>query len=99
MCDDVDLSGTSKWRQVPNPYAEKLTKEIIFRLDHTSIAYFQEIGDQIGESAERVMNIFLRNIAATRYCIEIEGPKGVVHARAPSLPEWAIASPDGMMSK
>lgn len=66
---------------------EILTKEITFRLDHTSIAYFQEIGDKIGESAERVMNIFLRNIAHTGYCIEIEGPKGMVHARAPTPPE------------
>jgi len=97
MCDDVDLSDTSKWREVPNPFVEILTKELTFRLDHTSIAYFQDIGDKIGEPAERVMNMFLRNIAATGYCIEIEGPRGTVQARAPAPLKWAADSADEML--
>ena len=84
MCDDMNIA---KMVGVPNHFVDKLTKEITFRLDHHSIAYFQAIGDEIGLPAERVMNLFLRNIAYTRYSIPIEGPKGIAEARLPIDPE------------
>ncbi|MBJ7310002.1 hypothetical protein ACFOLJ_17425 [Rugamonas sp. CCM 8940] len=73
--DEIDLSDSSRWKQIPNPFADRLFKDISFPLDHNTIAYFQAIGDEFGLSAERIMTIYLRNIAYTGHKIDIELPK------------------------
>lgn len=44
---------------VRNPYYEKLTKEVTFRLDKEAIQYFQRLADDRHISLERMLNIYL----------------------------------------
>ncbi|PHV08549.1 hypothetical protein CSQ96_03095 [Janthinobacterium sp. BJB412] len=88
MCDEideVDLSDRSRWKEIPNPFFERLTREIAFRLDHDTIAYFQAIGDEFGLSAERIMAIYLRHIAYTGHRIEIDLPKKGAAQKKPAV--------------
>ncbi|WP_208023889.1 antitoxin [Duganella aquatilis] len=53
----------SKAKPVPNPYFEKLSKEVTFRLDFNSIAYFQKIAKSYGFSMEKVIQLSLQRLA------------------------------------
>jgi len=72
MCDlDKDLSH---WVTVPFPHREKIGRKLTLGLSHGAIAYFKEIGDDLGLSAERIMEIYLRHAAYTGYKIDIDMP-------------------------
>ncbi len=76
MCDEeIDIS---KCVPVPNPFVELLTREMTLRLPHETIDYFQKIGDDFGWPAERIITLYLRNIAYTGYKIPLDLP--VLHA-------------------
>jgi len=57
--------GHSDW--IPNPYFEKLSKEVAFRLDFTSIEYFQKLGEPYGLPPEDMMRMYLRHMAGSGY--------------------------------
>lgn len=72
MCDlDMDLSHCVT---VPFPHPEKIGRKLTLGLSHGAIAYFKEIGDELGLPAERIMEIYLRNAAYTGYKIDIDIP-------------------------
>jgi hypothetical protein len=56
---------SSKW--IPNPYFERLSKEITFRLDLDSLGYFQKLGEPYGLSAEDMIFRYLRHLAGSGY--------------------------------
>jgi len=57
--------GNAEW--IPNPYFENLSKEITFRLDLRSLAYFEKLGEPYGLSAENMISRYLRHLAGSGY--------------------------------
>lgn len=51
---------------VKNPYAKALKRQITIRLDARTIAYFQELGGQVGLPYQSLINLYLRDCAESR---------------------------------
>lgn len=60
MRDEYDFS---KGR--PNPYASRLKKRVTIRLDEGTIEYFKDLSDETGIPYQTLINLYLRNCAAT----------------------------------
>jgi len=48
-----------------NPYAARLKKSVTIRLDEATIAYFRELADETGIPYQTLINLYLRDCAAT----------------------------------
>ncbi len=48
---------------VPNPYAQKLKKQITIRIDKDTIAYFKGMADDKGIPYQSLINLYLRDCA------------------------------------
>ena len=48
---------------VPNPYAQKLKKQITIRLDEDTISYFKVMADEKGIPYQSLINLYLRDCA------------------------------------
>ena len=57
---------------IPNPYFERLSKEITFRLDFNTIDYFQNLGKPYGFSAEEMIHRYLRYLAGAGFTLDLE---------------------------
>jgi predicted DNA binding CopG/RHH family protein len=60
---EYDLSKLT-WKR--NPYARRLKKSITIRLDEDLIHYFKKQGKEIGIPYLRLINMYLRECAASR---------------------------------
>jgi len=60
MRKEYDFSAARK-----NPYAAQLKKQITIRLDEESITYFKAISDDIGIPYQSLINLYLRDCAAS----------------------------------
>lgn len=60
MRKEYDFSAASK-----NPYATQLKKQITIRLDEESIAYFKAISEEVGVPYQSLINLYLRDCAAS----------------------------------
>jgi uncharacterized protein (DUF4415 family) len=60
MRDEYDFSKARK-----NPYSSQLKKPITIRLDEDSIAYFKKISEEIGIPYQSLINLYLRDCAAS----------------------------------
>lgn len=60
MRKEYDLSGARK-----NPYASQLKKQITIRLDEEAIDYFKSISEEVGIPYQSLINLYLRDCAAT----------------------------------
>ena len=49
----------------PNPYARRLKKPITLRLDEQTIAYFKRLAQQMELPYQSLINLYLRDCAAT----------------------------------
>jgi uncharacterized protein (DUF4415 family) len=47
----------------PNPYAQKLKKQITIRLDEDTIAYFNNMAEDKGIPYQSLTNLYLRDCA------------------------------------
>lgn len=47
----------------PNPYAQKLKKQITIRLDEDTIEYFKAMSDEKGIPYQSLINLYLRDCA------------------------------------
>ena len=61
MREEYDFSAARK-----NPYAAKMKKQITIRLDEESITYFKSISENIGIPYQSLINLYLRDCAATQ---------------------------------
>lgn len=61
MRKEYDFSSARK-----NPYASQLKKQITIRLDEESISYFKSISEQVGIPYQSLINLYLRECAASR---------------------------------
>ena len=60
MRKEYDFSAARK-----NPYAAQLKKQITIRLDEDSIAYFKAISESVGIPYQSLINLYLRDCAAS----------------------------------
>ncbi|MHB8254771.1 MAG: BrnA antitoxin family protein [Acidiferrobacter sp.] len=60
MRPEYDFSRSTK-----NPYASQLKKQITIRLDEESIAYFKSLSSEVGIPYQSLINLYLRDCAAT----------------------------------
>jgi len=49
-----------------NPYARRLKRQITIRLDEPTIAYFKSLAVDLGMPYQALINLYLRDCAATR---------------------------------
>ena len=54
-----------------NPYARRLKKQITIRLDEETIAYFRGLADESGIAYQTLINLYLRECAATKKKLSI----------------------------
>ena len=66
MRKEYDFSAAKK-----NPYAAQLKKQITIRLDEESITYFKAISEDIGIPYQSLINLYLRDCAATHRKLDL----------------------------
>jgi len=54
-----------------NPYAAQLKKQITIRLDEDSVNYFKSISEEVGMPYQSLINLYLRDCAATRRKLDL----------------------------
>ena len=67
MRKEYDFSAARK-----NPYAVQLKKQITIRLDEESIAYFKSISEEVGIPYQSLINLYLRDCAASQRKLNLE---------------------------
>jgi len=50
----------------PNPYAKRLKREVTVQLDEGTVEYFETIAVETGIPARTLINLYLRECAASR---------------------------------
>jgi uncharacterized protein (DUF4415 family) len=48
---------------IPNPYAQKLKKQITIRLDEDTVEYFKAMANEKGIPYQSLINLYLRDCA------------------------------------
>ena len=66
MRKEYDFSSARK-----NPYAAQLKKQITIRLDEESITYFKTISEDIGIPYQSLINLYLRDCAASHRKLDL----------------------------
>ncbi|MDH3209031.1 MAG: BrnA antitoxin family protein [Burkholderiaceae bacterium] len=67
MRKEYDFSRSRK-----NPYASQLKKQITIRLDEDAITYFKKISDQVGIPYQSLINLYLRDCAASNRKLNLQ---------------------------
>ncbi len=55
-----------------NPYANRLKKQVTIRLEEGTISYFKDLAEEIGIPYQTLINLYLRDCAATNRRLAIE---------------------------
>ena len=58
-----------------NPYASQLKKQITIRLDEDAIAYFKGISEEVGIPYQSLINLYLRDCAASHRRLSLSWKK------------------------
>jgi len=66
MRNEYDFSTARK-----NPYAAQLKKQITIRLDEESITYFKAISEDVGIPYQSLINLYLRDCAASHRKLDL----------------------------
>jgi predicted DNA binding CopG/RHH family protein len=67
MRDHYDFSNSK-----PNPYAKRMKKQITIRLDESTVAYFKGMAEEKGIPYQSLINLYLRDCAATNRELELK---------------------------
>jgi len=67
MRKEYDFSKSRK-----NPYASQLKKQITIRLDEDSITYFKAVSEAVGIPYQSLINLYLRDCAASQRKLRLE---------------------------
>ena len=59
----------------PNPYAKLLKKQITIRVDEDALRYFQRLSDGIGIPYQSLINLYLRDCAASQKKLRLQWRK------------------------
>ena len=57
---------------VPNPYAQRLKKQITIRLDEDTISYFKAMADEKGIPYQSLINLYLRDCAQSHRDLQMQ---------------------------
>jgi predicted DNA binding CopG/RHH family protein len=60
MKKQYDFTNATK-----NPYARRLKKQVTIRLDEPTIAYFKKLSEETGIPYQTLINLYLRDCAAS----------------------------------
>ena len=71
MRESYDFSNSK-----PNPYAKRLKKQITIRLDDDTISYFKNMAESKGLPYQSLINLYLRDCAASHREIEVSWSEG-----------------------
>ena len=63
MRREYDLTKLA-WKR--NPYARRLRRPVTIRLDQDLILYFKRLGRDTGMAYQRLINLYLRDCAASK---------------------------------
>lgn len=66
MRKEYDFSKARK-----NPYAAQLKRPVTIRLDESSVEYFKGISEQVGIPYQSLINLYLRECAASHRKLEL----------------------------
>jgi uncharacterized protein (DUF4415 family) len=69
MEDEYDLS---KMKSRPNPYAKRLKKQVTIRMSLDVVEYFKGLADESGIPYQSLINLYLRDCAATRRKLNLQ---------------------------
>ena len=58
MKEEYDLS---KMKSRPNPYAEKLKRQVTIRLSDDVVEYFKDLAEETGVAYQTLINLYLRD--------------------------------------
>jgi len=67
MRDHYDFSEST-----PNPYAQRLKKQITIRLDEDTIGYFKTMAEQKGIPYQSLINLYLRDCAQSHRDLKLD---------------------------
>ena len=56
----------------PNPYAKRLKKQVTIRLDQDALAYFQKMADETGIPYQSLINLYLKDCAASGKRLQLQ---------------------------
>ncbi len=66
MRKEYDFSRAKK-----NPYAKRSKRPVTIRLDESTIAYFRKLADDTGIAYQTIINLYLRECAASNKRLEL----------------------------
>ena len=55
-----------------NPYARRLKKQVTIRLDVSTLTYFKHLADETGIPYQMLLNLYLRECAASRKKLKLD---------------------------
>lgn len=58
-----------------NPYAARQKRPVTIRLDESAIAYFKEVSEEVGIPYQSLINLYLRDCAASQRKIDVSWSK------------------------
>lgn len=67
MRKEYDFSKAQK-----NPYASKLKRQVTIRMDEGTISYFKSLAQDIGIPYQTLINMYLRDCAATHKKLSLQ---------------------------
>ena len=67
MREKYDFSKGKK-----NPYAKRLKKQVTIRLEEATIDYFKALAEEVGVPYQTLINLYLRDCAASNRRLSIE---------------------------
>ncbi len=65
-----------------NPYASRLKRQVTIRLDEGTVQYFKDLADETGIRYQTLINLYLRECAATRKRLSVQWEKAPSTRRA-----------------
>ena len=71
MRKEYDFCGGKK-----NPYASRLKKQVTIRMEEGTIAYFKKLADETGIPYQTLINLYLRDCAASGKRLDIRWKPG-----------------------
>ena len=67
MRDRYDFS-----KSTPNPYARRTKQQVTIRLDRDTVSYFKAMAEEKGVPYQSLINLYLRDCAASRRKLRLE---------------------------
>ena len=63
-------------KSTPNPYAKRMKQQVTIRLDRDTVSYFKAMAEEKGIPYQSLINLYLRDCAASQRELRFEWTKG-----------------------